>query len=221
MLHYVSDALSDSSSDEEEDEVEIRSEDNNIRWFSEDEFDEEAITTQEWLEDRMVDQIYVFDSMFVHEPLRLYQTMIGSWFLFQNHARFASAISSAAFFHFPFQDVVRYLRATGVSSTVDIIQIEHVHSRTARYGLRGHHSNLLFTPTVIIKTHWLRLVQRTWKRIFRERQQMIMKRMHPNAQRYAQIHGTYPPSMRILPSYKGNLRFPLKPSLPVKSYTSI
>lgn len=52
---------------------------------------------------------------------------------------------------------------------------------------------------VVIKTFWLRLVQRTWKRIYKERQNVIKKRMHPNSLHHRSIHGKWPIGINNLP----------------------
>ena len=56
---------------------------------------------------------------------------------------------------------------------------------------------------VVIKTFWLRIVQRTWKRIFRERQEMWRKRMSLAALRSREISGKYPLGIRVLPTIHG------------------
>lgn len=55
---------------------------------------------------------------------------------------------------------------------------------------------------VIIKTFWLRLVQRTWKRIYKERTQIIKKRMHPTSLHHRNIHGKWPYELNYLPSIR-------------------
>ena len=55
---------------------------------------------------------------------------------------------------------------------------------------------------VIIKTFWLRLVQRTWKRIYKERIRIIKKRLHPNSLHYRNIHGKWPTGLHYLPSIR-------------------
>ena len=59
---------------------------------------------------------------------------------------------------------------------------------------------------VIIKTFWLRLVQRTWKRIYKERQNIIKKRMHPNSIYYRSIHGNWPQEVNYIPELRGMLK---------------
>jgi len=57
----------------------------------------------------------------------------------------------------------------------------------------------------IIKTHWLKLIQRVWKKIYRERKLTIIRRCHPNALRYREIHGSWPNYCINYPSLRGML----------------
>jgi len=60
--------------------------------------------------------------------------------------------------------------------------------------------------TVILKTYWIRIIQRTWKRVFRERQEMLMKRRTPQNMRYFEIHGKHLQGIRVLPTIHYMLR---------------
>jgi len=55
---------------------------------------------------------------------------------------------------------------------------------------------------VIIKTHWLRLIQRTWKRIYKERQTIIKARGNIYSISYRMLHGPWPPELNYLPGLK-------------------
>lgn len=44
---------------------------------------------------------------------------------------------------------------------------------------------------VVLKTYWLRIVQRTWKRIFKEQQQFIQNCKTPRNILYRKTHGTW------------------------------
>lgn len=57
----------------------------------------------------------------------------------------------------------------------------------------------------IIKTHWLRLIQRTWKRIYKERKNILMKRYNPRSLKYREIYGKWPNDCIYLPQLKGML----------------
>lgn len=54
----------------------------------------------------------------------------------------------------------------------------------------------------ILKTFWLRLVQRAWKRVFAERKQILAQRIRPDALRQREIHGKWAKS---LPGLRGML----------------
>ena len=57
----------------------------------------------------------------------------------------------------------------------------------------------------ILKTFWLRIVQRTWKRIFRERCNIINSRKTIYALYFRQMHGSWPANCARLPELKGML----------------
>ena len=60
--------------------------------------------------------------------------------------------------------------------------------------------------TVTLKTYWIRIIQRTWKRVFRERQEMLLKRRTPQNMRYFEIHGKHLYGIRVLPTIHDMLR---------------
>jgi hypothetical protein len=57
----------------------------------------------------------------------------------------------------------------------------------------------------ILKTFWLRLVQRAWKRVFAERKQVFSKRMRPDSLRHRETMGKWPSSCNKLPGIQGML----------------
>ena len=105
---------------------------------------------------------------------------------------FTAGVSSRTFFRFPFAAIVHYLYCSSVvylhSTTIDIIQIYVDHQD--RY-------------IAIKKTFWLRLVQRRWKKIYRERCDILARRTHLTALRYREIYGRYPAGLRVLPTIYG------------------
>ena len=54
----------------------------------------------------------------------------------------------------------------------------------------------------IIKTYWIRIIQRTWKRIYKERQKIIQKRKNPMSILYFQQNGKWPKDCSIYPILK-------------------
>ena len=57
----------------------------------------------------------------------------------------------------------------------------------------------------ILKTFWIRLVQRVWKKIFTERKRIIQKRLNPRAIFYREISGRWPNECVYYPCLKGML----------------
>jgi len=50
-----------------------------------------------------------------------------------------------------------------------------------------------------IKTFWIKLIQRRWKKIYKQRQDMLKGRMSPRSIREKQITGKWPKGLRIWP----------------------
>jgi hypothetical protein len=57
----------------------------------------------------------------------------------------------------------------------------------------------------VIKTFWIRLIQRTWKRVFKERQNILKKRYSLKALHYKELHGRWPEYCIPYSSIKGML----------------
>jgi hypothetical protein len=57
----------------------------------------------------------------------------------------------------------------------------------------------------IIKTIWIRLIQRTWKKIFNLRKEVLLKRCKIESFRHREIHGNWPTSCDYLPTISGML----------------
>ena len=110
----------------------------------------------------------------------------------------ASTVHAQTLYKYTPQDVLRYLYQYNVSrhtkQTVHIMQLHMV-------------PNTMFGATyeVVIKTHWLRLVQRRWRKVFCERQRILRERVHPGSRRILELCGTYPVGARYLPGLKGML----------------
>lgn len=98
----------------------------------------------------------------------------------QSEPLLLSAISASAFFNNTRSDVLEYLRdysTTRVDNpSIDIMKL-CVDDRQ--------------TYNVVVKTHWLRLLQRKCKKVYAERQKFINSRKHPRALRYRSLNGKW------------------------------
>jgi hypothetical protein len=106
----------------------------------------------------------------------------------------ANSVSAKSFLKFSYMDILRYLYFYSiVRPPVPKISI---------YSLSvlpdGSYS-------VILKTHWLRIIQRNWKRVFKERAQILLKRRSIQALYNLQISGRYPDGLNLMPSIHGML----------------
>jgi hypothetical protein len=70
---------------------------------------------------------------------------------------------------------------------------------------KANDGNVFYYSLAIIKTIWLKLVQKNWKRIFNERRKIIKIRCDPRSIRYREIHKKWPRECSHLPSLKGML----------------
>lgn len=62
------------------------------------------------------------------------------------------------------------------------------------------------TYYVVLKTFWLRIVQRTWRRIFNQRCAIIQIRKKVSTQEYFRTNGKYPQCASRLPTYLGCIK---------------
>jgi hypothetical protein len=106
----------------------------------------------------------------------------------------SNTVSARAYFAHPHITILRYLCAYG------LIRIKRpvLHVMTLHVLADGTYSMLL-------KTHWIRLVQRHWRKICRSRRSMIRKRAHPQARKVYEITGKYPYPLDKMPSLVGML----------------
>jgi len=58
---------------------------------------------------------------------------------------------------------------------------------------------------VIIKTFWIKIIQRTWKNIYRKKIIIINKRKHIHNINYRILNGNWPKDLNNIPSLKGML----------------
>jgi len=118
------------------------------------------------------------------------------------------AVSPYSFLRYSYYDVWNYL------SEFDEMHFENYFRNDPDGGLiycrpKIHIMKLNKLPcgtySVCIKTYWIRLVQRHWRKTLCKRNQMLHMRGSPPAVRYREIHGKYPINLRNLPGLYGML----------------
>ena len=105
-----------------------------------------------------------------------------------------SSISSARFLKHPFKDIVSYLHSMSICYVVN----PQIHIMKLHISDGGVYN-------VVLKTHYIRLIQRTWKKIYKERQEYIKKMKSLNALRMREIGGNG--YSILMPTLYGMLNF--------------
>lgn len=62
------------------------------------------------------------------------------------------------------------------------------------------------TYSVIMKTHWIRLIQRHWRSVLKTRKEIIKGRMNPRSLLCRETTGKFPPGLRVFPGIIGMMR---------------
>ena len=58
-----------------------------------------------------------------------------------------------------------------------------------------------------IKTIWIKLIQRRWKKLFKIRNEIIKQRATPKSMYYRELNGTWPNKLKTLPSIMNIINF--------------
>jgi len=105
-----------------------------------------------------------------------------------------NSVSINAFFRFSFNRIYNYL------SKYSILQMQNAKVHIMKLNVLSDG-----TYSVILKTHWLRLIQRHWKKVFKERAMIIKKRCSIINILSREVNGRYMVGLNSLPTIKGML----------------
>lgn len=111
-----------------------------------------------------------------------------------------TAISVSSFFRFSYKNVLQYLKEYSIFRNKRFDARQTLDMEVMQLSLTNEN-----VYRVVLKTFWIRLIQRTWKRIYQERCAVVKKRKSVVAQLYRQVHGKYPIGLNYLPSIHGML----------------
>jgi len=152
--------------------------------------------------DSDLDSVNIYDEINIDDYQHFYsEKEDGKYYIGMAHSDhnkesllFSTTISSRAYFKYSYRECSRYLYYYGMCKqahpSIDIMQL-HIDNNG--------------TFNVVIKTFWLKLVQRKWKKIYKLRQQIIRKRSSPSALQYREINGSWKYDIAHLPSIRGLL----------------
>jgi len=187
----VGDSFSDSSLEEDEEllydinETESESSDN-----------EDPMTDEESDYDSDIyETIYGMDHTFIENDKITDKYYISSYYLYEGVHLMSMPISVGIFFKFHFKHVLKYLYVysglLGIAKrNIEIIKLDILPN--------GMHQ-------CILKTHWLRLFQKHWRKVYKERERIFALRMQLNNRQHSILTGRYPAGLHNMPQYRGML----------------
>jgi len=141
------------------------------------------------------DQIYQEDSYHVYNERQHDHYYIGlAKRISYNSIIMVNSVSPMIFFKFPFLKIRDYL------AKYSIILIKKAKVHIMKLCILSDE-----TYSVIIKTFWLSIVQRHWKKVFQMRKKIISMRKQPMNLQFKEIHGKYRSGLNYIPSLYGML----------------
>ena len=170
-----------SSDDSEEDAESIDSMESDTEYDSE---------TEE-----MIDRIYFHEEDFLDSEKEDKHYYIGNSRVSQDklYILYANAVTPTTFFRFDINHVKSYLHDYSIfatNSNIDIMKL---------FILDDH------THTVVIKTYWLKIIQRHWKKVYSQRKYCISRRRQIKTMMYVERNGRYPYDCHSMPGLHGML----------------
>jgi hypothetical protein len=165
--------------------------DNENSTDSEDEMEEFMVEFNDW----EYDEIYQDDSHHVYSEKQHGHYYIGiAKRVSSDVLLMVNSVSPFVFFQYRFERLRDYL------AKYSVVRIQNA---------KVHIMKLCILPdetySVILKTHWLRLVQRHWRKVYQERKRVIKGRRNFMNLRQREINGKWPHGLNRIPNIRGML----------------
>lgn len=185
---YVTTPISDSSSDNNQSSTSSSDDSDDMDEIT-------SINTFNTNEEEAIEDIFFFEQDFLNSEKEQHHYYIGNYRISRDkkYILYSNSIQNSTFFKYPINDVLNYLYEFSIFMTlpnIDIMQLFILDDSTY---------------TVVLKTYWLRLIQRHWKKAFLRRKTAIQKRCNPFSIRYFETHGKYPDNSYSIPTLNGLL----------------
>jgi hypothetical protein len=149
----------------------------------------------------IMEEIAEEEDLFVEDEKRDGQYYLGHYFVsdLEEDAAFSLfllvAIQAKTFLKYPYHFIEKYME---LYIPVPQKQFE-IMCTCIRY------DNQYRLVNVVLKTHWIRLIQRHWKRTYAMRKRVLIARMSPYSTMYYSFTGRYPEGYNNVPSLQGML----------------
>jgi hypothetical protein len=146
--------------------------------------------------DSVVEDIFDDEEIFLDSEYEDGEYFIGLPCLMRSQTRewvLQVAITPKSLFRYDYKSVMRYLTEYSVTRIYN--PVTHIMkldiSNTGSYN-------------VVLKTFWLKIIQRSWKRVYRNRQLFVLDCKNPNSLLYRQVNGKWRNDKRY-PGLRGML----------------
>ncbi len=106
---------------------------------------------------------------------------------------YANAITPSTFFKYHYEEVMGYLK------DYSIIELRRPRLHIMKLIMSGEQMN------VILKTHWIRIIQRTFRKIYQQQKKVLEMRKKPRSIQYFSVFGKYLDGANHFPTMKGML----------------
>lgn len=142
------------------------------------------------------DSIYRYDQGFLDSEKVDGTYYLGTVYLplYEQSHLLSIAIQTKTFFKFEYKSIIRYVCRYSIfmnaPKKIDIIKLHILEDGTYM---------------CIIKTHWIRIIQRHWKKTYRQQMIIQNKRKHLQSLFEMQMTGKYPVGARYNPTIRGML----------------
>lgn len=145
--------------------------------------------------DEMIELIYFYEQDFLDSEKENKHYYIGNnkTSTDKQYILYANSVTPNTFFRFNINHIQSYLLEYSIfvtSPNIDIMQLFILDD---------------YTYTVVIKTYWLRIIQRHWKKIYSQRKYCINRRKQIKTMMYVERNGRYPYDCDIMPGLHGML----------------
>jgi len=155
----------------------------------------ESVSEYDSETEEMIERIYFHEQDFLDSEKENKHYYIGNNKVSHDkqYILYANAVTPTTFFRFNTNHIQSYLLDYSIFVTkpnIDIMQL---------FILDDH------TYTVVIKTHWLRIIQRHWKKIYSQRKYCLNKRKQIRTLMYFERNGRYPYDCDFMPGLYGML----------------
>ena len=163
--------------------------------YSQDERDNESYESWDEIDDETDDETEIDDIVFEPEEISLTKYNI---ILCEKYNILTHGLANEIKYHYLTHIRLRKL------------DLNYINDITLIYPrLRLEIGECLYLPShhciSILKTFWLKIIQRTWKNIYKDRKQVILRRLNPNALKYREINGRWPDNCINYPNLRGML----------------